>query len=330
MMIFANQALRSAVGAMRETLQTMLDSQCIKPVNESIVPLKEIYRLVGVEALQQNERQFLPSGGSRMKAVIIAAGYEEHLMPLIEDRPKCMLEIRGQTILDSQVGSLNANGIKDISVVRGYKKEKINLPNLTYYNNDNYRDTGELISLFLAENQLNDGFIFLYSDILFDQAIVEKLLNCKADISLVVDHSWRDSMHNRPANAPSPDLVVMDEDEDASYRFLPTSSGIPISRIGHTIPFEEANGEFIGMAMFTSDGVKKLKEIFQQLSEHEQREGAVQVHESETLRKAAFTDIIQVLVNGGVQVQAVPIYKGWLEVDTFEDYQRAWIKKKHD
>jgi phosphoenolpyruvate phosphomutase len=52
-------------------------------------------------------------------------------------------------------------------------------------------------------------------------------------------------------------------------------------------------------------------------------------HEAPSLEQASLTDIIQELIEHGHDVYAVNIYKGWMEVDTFEDYQRAWayIKK---
>jgi len=73
-----------------------------------------------------------------MKAIIIAAGYASRLRPITNDKPKCMLEIKGKTILEHQLDAFNANGITDISVIKGYKKKAINYPRLKYYINDNY------------------------------------------------------------------------------------------------------------------------------------------------------------------------------------------------
>jgi phosphoenolpyruvate phosphomutase len=52
-------------------------------------------------------------------------------------------------------------------------------------------------------------------------------------------------------------------------------------------------------------------------------------HQAESLAQASLTDMLQELIDHGHPVHAVSIYKGWMEVDTFEDYQRAWayIKK---
>jgi len=52
--------------------------------------------------------------------------------------------------------------------------------------------------------------------------------------------------------------------------------------------------------------------------------GAVSMHESPSLEKTSLTDMSQVLINRGEPVQCIPIYKGWMDVDSFEDYQKAW------
>ena len=67
-----------------------------------------------------------------MKAIIIAAGPCKRLMPLTDELPKCMLKINGKPILRNTIELFRNNGINDISVIRGYKKEKINFPNVTY------------------------------------------------------------------------------------------------------------------------------------------------------------------------------------------------------
>ena len=51
-----------------------------------------------------------------MKAIIIAAGLGIRLNPLTNDTPKCMLEIKGKTILQHQLDVFHANDITDISV----------------------------------------------------------------------------------------------------------------------------------------------------------------------------------------------------------------------
>ncbi len=322
--IFANQTLRAAVTGMRSALATLKREGRPAAVDEQIVTLPEIYDLVGVPDLQANEKKFLVPGGHKVTAIIIAAGFEQDLLPLIEDRPKAMLEIKGKTILERQIQVLNECGVKDIVVVRGYHKEQINLPNIRYYDNDRFRETGELASLFLAEVEMTGRFLFLYSDILLDPSILEKLLKSPADISIVVDRAWND---HEPGPAEGrrkkPDLVVTHRPPETGYRYLPTAETTTLTQIGQHIAPQDADGEFIGLAMFSASGAQVLRTTYQAL----QTCNATQrFHEASSLETAAFTDMLQELIDRNHDIAGVDIYKGWLEIDTFEDYRRAWAK----
>lgn len=324
LVIFANQTLRASVTGMRNALATLKQAQRPAAVDDQIARLSEIYELVGVPDLQVNERKFLVPGGGEVTAIIIAAGFEEDLLPLIADRPKAMLEIKGKTILERQVETLNACGVKEIVVVRGYRKEQINLPNVRYYDNDRFAETGELSSLFLAATEMTGRFLFLYSDILFDPSILEKLLKSQADVSVVVDRAWNDhEPEHVEARTKKPDLVVTQQPPKTGYRYLPTTRTTTVSRIGRQIAAAEADGEFIGLAMFSPEGARRLRATYQEL-----RAGAppYRVHEAESLETAAFTDMLQELIDREQEVAGVDIYKGWLEIDSFEDYRHAWAK----
>ena len=109
---------------------------------------------------------------------------------LTANSPKCLLEINGKTIIQTQIDHLRSLGINNISVVKGYLQEKICLPNLTYYFNDNYRQNNILESLFCAEGELYDDVIILYSDIIFEKRVVEKLIGSRHEISIVTDVKW--------------------------------------------------------------------------------------------------------------------------------------------
>ena len=67
-----------------------------------------------------------------MNAIILAAGLGSRLHPHTVDKPKSMLEFGGQTLLGRLIKTFQDSGINDITVVTGYKSEKINLPNVNY------------------------------------------------------------------------------------------------------------------------------------------------------------------------------------------------------
>ncbi|MDX1411576.1 MAG: isocitrate lyase/phosphoenolpyruvate mutase family protein, partial [Nitrospirales bacterium] len=116
MVIYANQSIRAAIWAMREALEKLKQSGRADTVDRQIVPLQEVYDLVGVTKMKEDEQRFLPPGGEPITAIIAAAGFEKHLLPLTQKRPKCLLDIKGKTILERQIAALNECGIKDISL----------------------------------------------------------------------------------------------------------------------------------------------------------------------------------------------------------------------
>ncbi len=321
--IFANQVIRTAIKAMRDTLDVLKREHRAEAVVDRMVSLQEVYDLVGVTKLEEDERKFLPVGAEKITAIIPAAGFEKQLLPLIQDKPKCLLDIKGKTILERQIATLNEVNIKDIAVVRGYQKEKIAFSNLRYYDNDRYEDTGELTSIFCAEQELKGRCLLLYSDIIFETGILLKLLKSPADITIVVDLAWADQ---RKLSRPhfKPDLVFLDNPPATGYRFVPPDGPNRLVKIGQNLDPERAHGEFIGLAMLSERGTDQFKSAYKNVAKNP----AAPFHEAPSLAKASLTDMLQELVDRGHDVSCLPIYKGWMEVDTFEDYQQAWAELK--
>jgi phosphoenolpyruvate phosphomutase len=244
---------------------------------------------------------------------------------LVEDRPKSMLEVRGRTILERQLQATRGCGIHDIAVVRGYMKDCINLPSVRYYDNERFEETGEVTSLFAAEAEMGGAFVFLYGDIVFDAGILEKLLRAPGDVKVVVDRAWYDAYRSgsyRPTSPP--DLVATDPPPAMGYRFVPGAARHRVAAIGPALRPEDAHGEFIGMAMFSEAGAGQLREMYHRL----QREAALAPGAAgrAALERATVPHLLQAMIDAGVRVDAVDVYKGWTEVDTFEDYRRAWAQ----
>ncbi len=313
--IYANHGLRSCIKAMRETFTVLKDQQYAAAVDDRVVPLNDVFEIIGVSDLRANEKIYLPAGGEQVTSIILAAGYEKNLEPLISEKPKGMLDIKGKSILERQVGLLNDVGVKEVAVVRGYKKEMIDLPNVRYYDNDRYQEVGELVSLFTAEKELDGRVVLMYGDILFERSVLERLLKSSADIALVVDNTWSATAAKAP-NGP-PDLVHFSAPDAPGEK--------AIAKIGAKVPSDEAHGEFIGMAMFSARGSQQIKEAYARTLEEYKGKS---FYESDSVEQGSFTDLIQRGIDDGLKVSAVEITKGWMEVDTFEDYQRAWARIK--
>ena len=104
-----------------------------------------------------------------MKAIIIGAGRGIRLMPTTADTPKCFAEIRGRRILDWVLKAFRENGLDDIVFIGGYQIDKVReaYPEFTFRHNVDWKNNNILASLFCAEDQMGEGFVCAYSDILF-------------------------------------------------------------------------------------------------------------------------------------------------------------------
>jgi phosphoenolpyruvate phosphomutase len=323
LVIFANQGIRAAVKAVREALAELRRAEFAAAVDPRIVPLEEIYELVGVTELETHEAQFLPAAGAKTTAVILAAGmgFEREAMPLIKDLPKPMWEVRGKTILERQVELLRTHGVADIVVVRGYKKDAIQLPGLRYFDNERFAETHNLASLFAAEPALEGRVLALYGDILFDGAILDRLLRAEADLALVVDHAWKENVERGILPAVSkPELVRTQQSPLFKNRFLPPAEGNRVVRIGRTIAPRDAQAEFIGLALFSPRGTRILRDTYHRLAKSANQHP---FHEAVRFERATLCDLVQELLDQGLPVTAVDIYKGWMEVDTYDDYVKV-------
>jgi phosphoenolpyruvate phosphomutase len=324
--IFANHGLRAAIKNTQAMLSKLRETQRLSTIDDMIVPMKEVYRLMGVDELQANEAQFLPVTSTNVSAVIAAAGqgFKEHLMPLIADRPKSMLEVKGKTILQRQIDSLISYGIRKISVVRGYKKEMIDIADVGYFDNDRHAETTALGSFLTAEEVLSGRTLMLYGDIVFDRGILERLLRSEADITIVVDHAHSGAHGSMNGSSPSfPEMVQTQRQLKSEGLFLPGDELNTALKVGRKLDKSATNAEFIGMAMFSEAGIEKFKAAYYDAKAHH---GDGPFHEAESFDKASFSDMLQELIDRGVTVSCLDIYKGWAEVDTFEDYRNMWVE----
>jgi choline kinase len=133
-----------------------------------------------------------------MKALILGAGFGNRLAPYTDTIPKCLLPIGNRTILEHQLHTLRAAGIDDIAMVKGYRAEQIQYPDVRYYVNQDYRSTNMVHSLFCAEDELDGEIIISYADILYERAVLDAMLRAQdQDVSVAADTEWEDYYRER-------------------------------------------------------------------------------------------------------------------------------------
>lgn len=251
----------------------------------------------------ERERQYQKN----MKAIILAAGQGRRLNNETKDRPKCLIEIGGQTILSKIISAIREAGISDVSLVRGYKREKFDDITTRYYDNLDYKTTNMLFSLYIAKAELNDDCVISYSDIIYEPWVIKKLVNDKNDISLLVDVEWRKHYEGRKHHpVKEAELVYMKDGR--------------MVRFGKDIAPEDAYGEFVGLLKLSKKGAEIL---YSQLKRLFNSDGKNRFHQAASVRHAYLTDMFQELAERGFSLANVDIKNGWHEIDTEEDLKRV-------
>ena len=251
-----------------------------------------------------------------MNVIILAAGKGERLRPLTNNRPKCLIELFGKSLLQRQIELYQKLGITDITIVTGYKYEQINFPNTTIIYNPNFKTTNMLETLFCAEQKISDSTIVSYGDIVFQQNVLELLIDSKDDISLIIDDNWKNYWEQRFTDplSDAESLVIHD-----GY----------ISEIGQkTSSYEKICGQYIGLMKFQNSGISKIKEYYHYAKENSHNNVNI-LNNSIPFMQSYLTDFLNSIITTGVQIKALPVKNGWLEVDTLDDLKLYESLKKN-
>lgn len=120
-----------------------------------------------------------------MKAIIIAAGMGSRIKELTDNSPKCLLELCGKKIIDRIIEPLINSKINDISIVVGYKQEKIieyvskRYSSVNFIYNPEWQTKANGYSVYTAKNHIteNDEFILLMSDHIFHPEVINLIQN---------------------------------------------------------------------------------------------------------------------------------------------------------
>lgn len=229
-----------------------------------------------------------------MKAIILAAGMGKRLAEIGWDRPKCLLEFSGRTLLNLMLSSVRACRIDRVVVVVGYQQAQIREAvavagvEAEYVVNDDYAETNTVHSLYLAREHLNDDFVYFNADVLFDARILAMVLDGDGG-RLAVD-------------------VKHCGDEEVKVVVDPTGR---IERIGKTLPVAECLGEFIGIGKFAREA---CPDFIAALVRHNEQLG----HRN-LFFESAVDDILDRHVHWTVDIGDLPA----VEIDTPDDLAAA-------
>ncbi len=298
MVIWANHLLRASVEAMSRTARDLARECSGRTVEESIAPMREIFRLQDAPAFAAVEERYGRAGG--LRAIVLAASRGAELGQLTEERPKCMIPVHGEPILVRLVRQLRSEGVRDLSVVRGHAPHAVALEGVQCFDNEAWQCTGEVRSLGAAKTALEGDVLVAYGDLVLRRYILHELLASRHPLTVVVDAAG-----HRPI-APE-DRVVVSAPAPLRYE----EREYLLIGAGCSVPADKASGEWVGLLLARGAGTEALVASVDR------------VLSSPTGEKAGLTEVLSDLVRQGLPVHVLYVRGDWIDVDELLDLDRG-------
>ena len=232
-----------------------------------------------------------------MKAIILSAGQGSRLGHLVDDRPKCLIEFNGRSLLDRQLDTLEASGVDEAVVVTGFHDELVDEaigrrsggPKVRTLFNPFFKVADNTGSLFMAREELAGDCLVWNGDTLVSRALMARVVgNDRPGICVTID---------RKDTYDDDDMKVVEE------------AG-RLKAIGKRL-MDGVNAESIGLLAFRSSGAERFREAI---------EKAMRTPEGTTIwylrvinHMAQSSDVWTLDING----------EEWGEVDFPADVERA-------
>jgi len=185
-----------------------------------------------------------------MKAIILSAGQGSRLGHMVDDRPKCLIDFNGRTLLDRQLDTLDASGVDEAVVVTGFHDELVNAaierrtrgPAVRTIYNPFYKVEDNTGSLFMASKELTGDCLVWNGDTLVSRELMRRVLaNSKAGICVTID---------RKDAYDEDDMKVVEEEGR-------------LKAIGKRLGLDAVNAESIGLLAFRSGGAEQFREAIE-------------------------------------------------------------------
>lgn len=232
-----------------------------------------------------------------MRAIILSAGQGRRLLPLTEDSPKCMLHVQpGVSVLDFQLHTLAACGVTHASVIVGFNADQVEESlarkpvagiDVKAVYNPFYRLSDNLATAWLARTEMQEDFLLLNGDTLFEPEALRRLL----------------------ASPPAPLTLAINQkdtyDDDDMKVSLADEGGL--RAVGKTLRAEIVGGESIGLMLFRGDGPRAFRRALD-----------AAIREPEAL-KLWYLSVVNGLVDS-LDIRTTKINDlWWAEIDSAED-----------
>jgi choline kinase len=230
-------------------------------------------------------------------AVLLAAGTGSRLQPMTNNAPKCLTEVSAVSILERLVSNLRQSGFKRLVVVVGHLERRIRDfltihaggLSVEYVVSRQYLTTNNIYSLWLIRKEIQEPFLLLESDLVFDTSLLQNML-------------WPDKI--------------------AVSHILPWMNGttVTIDSSGWIKAFHIGPGEVPKKMTYKTVNIYSFS-----LASWKRVEGRLERHISEGKLKAYYEVVLaELIAEGALSLQAVFFDPNrWYEIDTMEDLRQT-------
>ncbi len=230
-------------------------------------------------------------------ALLLAAGTGSRLQPLTNNVPKCLSEVNGIAILERLVGCLRDYGFRRLVVVvghldhcvRDFLKQWEDELTIEYVVNDRFSSTNNLYSLWLARNHIDEPFLLVESDVIFDPLLLREMLQ--------------------------PDKIATSKMQDWM-----NGTTVSIDVLRQVSAFHADAGDASGGVRYKTVNMYSLtlaswRRVSERLSQHVSAGRVNEYYET------VFSEMV---ADGSLSLEAVDFGRGrWYEIDTMEDLHEA-------
>lgn len=232
-----------------------------------------------------------------MRAIILAAGRGSRMKTLSLDRPKCLVEISGQPLLNFQLLAIKSSGITDIAIVTGYKREMLENQGLREFHNVSWYASNMVTSLACASEWLSQyDCIVSYADIFYEKQIINDLLLATGKLNVAYDPKWLELWSQRFSNPL---------DDAETFRLDKQEHIIEIGGKPSTV--QEIEGQYMGLLKFTPEAWCEAERIRTTLNKS-------------VRDKLNMTNLLQKIIDADrIKINAIRCTEKWGEVDTMND-----------
>ena len=228
-----------------------------------------------------------------MNAIVLAAGKGSRISDEIGPIPKSTLEIDGKPIIRRTVEMLLGHGM-NVVICTGYRhaliEEALKGLSVKYVNNPFYDVTNNIASLWFAQKYLNDECIIISADVIFNEDLLNKIINKKDDLVMVTDSS---------------------RISDGDYFFHMSDNGT-IEKYGPEIPLDERDYEYVGIDKVSLNVINDFRDKLNEMIDG----GEINSY---------FENVFFTYINHSQYRLTVVDVAGcvWREIDKINDYQKA-------